>query len=201
MSQYANSPVLLKMIEGLNECIDPSKNIDDFYRIVWNVHTAKGFGLDLWGRIVGINRNIGTSSPEAEAFGFKSKKPSFYPFNQRPFSGAGTKFASFKLSDEQYRRLILIKAAANLTLATAPNINKFLKMIFNDRCYFLITGHMTARYVFEFKLSPLERIIVFKLNLLPRPSGVLVEYLESPIGKIFGFSGTGFQPFNQGVFA
>ena len=46
-----------------------------------------------------------------------------------------------------------------------------------------------------------ERHIIYNLQLLPRPSGVLIDYRESPPAGIFGFSGTGFQPFNQGSFA
>nr|WP_174506069.1 DUF2612 domain-containing protein [Acinetobacter sp. Marseille-Q1620] len=201
MSQYANSPVICQLIEELNTCIDPDQNINDFYQLVWNLKTAKGFGLDIWGRIVGVDRNIGTANPEAEAFGFKTRNVSFYPFNQRPFSSAGTKYASFKLNDAQLRTLIIIKAASNIVLATAPNINKFLRILFRERCYFLIIGHMKARYFFEFNLRAFERLLVYKLELLPRPSGVLVDYKEMVTRNIFGFSGTGFQPFNQGVFA
>ena len=50
-SQYANSPALLAVIKGMNDSIDPTARIDDFYRLVWNVDTAVGHGLDVWGRI------------------------------------------------------------------------------------------------------------------------------------------------------
>ncbi|MDS7935679.1 DUF2612 domain-containing protein [Acinetobacter sp. V91_7] len=201
MSQYANSPIICQLIEGLNCCIDPSKDIEGFYHLAWDLNTAQGFGLDMWGRIVGVDRNIGAPNPEAETFGFKTRIASFYPFNQRPFSAAGTKYASFNLNDRQFRTLILVKAASNIVLATAPNINRFLKLLFDQRCYFLIIGHMKARYLFEFNLRAFERLLVYKLELLPRPSGVLVDYKEIVTKNIFGFAGTGFQPFNQGVLA
>jgi len=56
-SQYANSPRLMLIIQELHNAIDPTKNIQDFYRLIWNLETAQGAGLDIWGRIVGINRN------------------------------------------------------------------------------------------------------------------------------------------------
>ena len=51
-SQYANSPRLMLIIQELHNAIDPTKNIQDFYRIIWNLETAQGVGLDKWGRIV-----------------------------------------------------------------------------------------------------------------------------------------------------
>lgn len=202
MSQYANSPIIVKLIESINDCVDPTKSIDDFFQLAFNVRTAKGFGLDIWGRIVGVNRNISIPPDDLNMFGFKADPQSFAPFNNHPFSSAGARFHAYRLSDERFRTLIMIKAAANILNATAPNINKYLRMIFpNKRVYFLITGHMKGRYFFEFIPNKFERHLIYNLGLLPRPSGVQIDYRESPPQGIFGFSGTGFQPFNQGSFA
>lgn len=202
LSQYANSPIICQLIESMNECIDPAHSITDYYQLAFNVKTAQGFGLDIWGRIVGVNRNISIPPDDRETFGFKTTPQAFTPFNNQPFSASGARFAAYRLSDERFRTLIMIKAAANIIHATAPNINKYLRMIFpNKRVYFLITGHMQGRYFFEFIPNKFERHIVYNLQLLPRPSGVLIDYRESPPKGIFGFSGTGFQPFNQGSFA
>lgn len=62
MSQYANSPIICNLIDGMNDCLDPSETIETFYELAFNVNTVKGFGLDIWGRIVGVNRNINMSS-------------------------------------------------------------------------------------------------------------------------------------------
>ena len=201
MSQYANSPIICSLIESMNECLDPQQDIDDFYNLAWDVQTAEGFGLDIWGRIVGVGREIGLDVSD-EVFGFETGKQSFYPFNNRPFSASGSGYGAYQLTDERYRTLIMIKAASNIVYATAPNINRFLKMIFpTKRCYFLITGHMKARYFLEFIPTLFERHIIYTLQLLPRPSGVLIDFRELPPANYFGFAGTGFQPFNQGVFA
>ncbi len=56
LSQYANSPIIVGLLEGLEECLNPSTTIDAFYDDIFNVLTAKGYGLDVWGRIVGIGR-------------------------------------------------------------------------------------------------------------------------------------------------
>ena len=196
MSQYANSPIIIKLIDELSEAIDPSSNIEQFYNLVFNLHTAQGMGLDVWGRIVGIKRQMSFPDPEGEFFGFND---GFYPFNQRPFSSGGQ--SSYNLPDPAYRSLIFIKALVNIIYATAPNINKLMKQIFGGkRCYFLIVGHMKARYVFEFGLSAFERHIVYNTDILPRPCGVKIEVIDAIPPETFGFSGTGFQPFNEGTF-
>ncbi|WAW03483.1 DUF2612 domain-containing protein [Oxalobacter formigenes] len=201
MSQYANSPIICNLIDGMNDCLDPSETIETFYELAFNVNTAKGFGLDIWGRIVGVNRNINMSS-DVKTFGFETGNKSFYPFNNYPFSAAGAGYDAYQLTDSKFRTLIMIKAASNIVYATAPNINRFLRLIFpKKRSYYLITGHMKARYFLEFIPTLFERHIIYNLGLLPRPSGVLIDYRELPPTSFFGFSGTGFQPFNHGVFA
>lgn len=202
LSQYANSPVIISIIETMNEAIDPNYTIDNFYNILWNLRTATGWGLDIWGRIVGVSRNVQMPAPDQTTLGFKTtpQDSHFTPFNNAPFSGAGSKFQTYRLPDDLYKQLIIVKAASNILYATAPNINKYMKSIFNGRAYYQITGHMTAKYVFEFELTAFQRLIAYTLKLLPEPCGVLVSYQSISIGEVFGFDGTGYQPFDQGVF-
>ncbi|WP_236489830.1 DUF2612 domain-containing protein, partial [Escherichia coli] len=56
MSQYAHSPTLLALIDGINEVIDPQYFIDDFYEKVYRLSSAEGFGLDIWADKVGVSR-------------------------------------------------------------------------------------------------------------------------------------------------
>lgn len=202
MSQYANSPAIIGIIEGINDALDPNATTEEFYTMLWSLSTASSWGLDIWGRIVGVNRNVQMTDPEAISFGFKTNPTSqnFTPFNVAPFSSGGAGFSSYRLPDTLYKQLIIIKAASNILYATAPNINKYLQLIFTEKAYFQITGHMTAEYIFEFELTPFERLVVFTLKLLPEPCGVLISYLEKPVSDIFGFDGSEYQPFDNGVF-
>ena len=178
LSQYANSPTILSLIEQLNEIIDPAKNVEDFYELVWNVSTAHGLGLDIWGRIVGVDRRSKLLSPDTEVFGFNTNPQSFQPFDQASFMGSDANFSTYQLPDAQFRTLIMIKAASNVLYATAPNINRFLLSIFGKRCYFLLTGSMRATYYFEFSLNKFERYLIYELGILPVPCGVEIEYFE-----------------------
>ena len=179
-SQYANSPRLMLIIQELHNAIDPTKNIQDFYRIIWNLETAQGAGLDIWGRIVGVGRKVPLQNPNEPSFGFytSSPEPLYTPFNVAPFRSDSGGFSSYALPDNLYRELIIAKALANIILATAPNINKLLKILLNTPSVYLLTGIMAAKYQFRGKLSAFDRMIVFKLGLLPEPCGVKVEYEE-----------------------
>jgi Protein of unknown function (DUF2612). len=198
MSQYANSPRLMSIITSLWGALDPDKFTDDFYRLVMDIPNANSYGLDIWGRIVGIGRTVTFVNPDGEYFGFED---GFYPFNERPFSAPGSGTDTWELTDDAYRVLILLKALANIVYASAPNINALMRAMFDKPCYCLITGHMQMRYVFEFDLSPYQRHLVYSTDILPRPCGVDISIIISadPAG-IFGFDGSGFQPFGQGVF-
>lgn len=200
MSQYANSPIIIKLIEGINDMIDPTADLNNFYKMVMDLSTATGYGLDVWGRIVGIGRNVSVDLSGTKYFGFNEAKK-FTPFNTAPFNGDGTSFASFPLTDTMYRQIIIVKAYKNIIYATAPNINKFLSTIFSgSRAYYKITGVMSAKYIFEFTLTKFQRIIIFNLDLLPVPCGVSVEYEIDAVSETFGFRGSNLQTFNNGSF-
>lgn len=197
MTQYANSPTILALIEGLNEVIDPQYFIEDFYKYVYSLSTAKGFGLDIWAEKVGVSRNVPMVDPNAKYFGFD---PAFQPFNTFPFSDGGA-FSSYQLPDEDFRKLIIIKAAKNILYATALNINKFLLMVFDGRrAYYNIIGHMSAEYVFEFSLTDFDKLVVYGLDMLPHPCGVGISYREVDVDRTFGFNGSELSNFNNGVF-
>ena len=199
ISQYANSPRIVALIENANQYIDPRADLDNFYNIVWNVNTAKGFGLDIWGRIVGIDRLLEINDP-GDTFGFLGS--GLTPFNQGTF-GIHQAKTSYLLADDAYRTLILLKALVNISASDMPTLNSILTSMFSKRgrCYILEVGVMRIRYVFEYTLTPYERALFLKDGITPRPAGVGYETYEIETSSTFGFAGSGLQPFNQGTFA
>jgi hypothetical protein len=171
-SQWANAPVILELLAQMNEDIDPRANFDAFYDQVWNIDTAEGYGLDLWGRIVGVGRTFATDS------------------------------GPVTLEDNDYRTLILVKAMANITNCSAPSLNRLVTALFGafGRCYVQKAGTMAMRYVFEFIPTDIQRAIVRDSGAMPAPTGVLVDFLFFDPATTFGFAGSGLQPWNQGVF-
>jgi hypothetical protein len=174
ISQYWNSPVLTALITNFNTYLDPGANLDAFYNLIWNVDTAEGYGLDVWGRIVGIGRvlSVGVGS----YFGWLEAGDRT-GFNQSPFYNGQPATSNFALSDLAYRDLILAKAASNVSNCSIPAINRILMALFPNRgnAYVSDDGNMLLTYVFTFPLLPYEVSIVLNSGVLPKPTGVLAR--------------------------
>lgn len=178
LSQYANSPVITGLLTALNYALDRKAAVNAFYRMVWDVESARGFGLDIWGRIVGVSRALYVS--DSQFLGFSSSTDAV-PFGSGIFWGAGRLTPNFRLTDIAYRRLILAKAALNITDCSVPAINAILRALFPDygNVYVRDNGDMTLTYVFGSALSKVDYAIVSQSGALPRPVGVSSD-LEQP---------------------
>lgn len=173
ISQFANSPTILRIIESQNEAIDPSADIDNFYDLVWNIDTAQGFALDIWGRVVGIDRN--------------ALLP-LYDLTDK---------------DDEYRTLILAKALSNISSADAHSINTLLQTVFPGvRCFVIDLGGMTMKYSFNSPLSDFQLAVMTQSGIMLRPAGVLATITATEF-PVFGFKQGGldsFTGFNQAPF-
>lgn len=205
ISQYANSATILALLDNLNQYLDPNANIQAFYNMVWNVDTAQGFGLDIWGRIVGVSRLLQLTTTR-RVFGFDNPSfpPDWAPFNQGTFSTGNEVSQAYELADDAYRVLILTKALSNIVATNAPSLNALLQNLFpgRGRAYVLDLGGMAMRFVFEFSLTDIEYAILTQSGALPHPAGVQYSVLVLPTAGLFGFKENGplVQPFDHGVF-
>lgn len=203
ISQYANSPTLVQLIQNMNEYIDPRANMIAFYNAVWNVNTAVGFGLDIWGRIVGVSRLL--QIPGADpivGFDNASTPKDWTPMSQGRFARENEVTTSYNLPDDAYRVLILTKALANIVATTAPGINQLLRNLFPNRgrAFVRDLGNMAMTFVFNFSLTPVEYAILTQSNAMPHPAGVFYSVTVIAQG-LFGFQGNSSAlPFNVGVF-
>jgi hypothetical protein len=175
ISQYGNSPALTALIRNMNEYIRVDADIDGFFDTIWNVETAVGLGLDIWGSIVGL------------------------PTGRYIYTEPVT-----VLNDDQFRTLILIKALSNISITSSPSFNQMLNIFFagRGRCYVSDQGSMQMRYTFEFPLEPWEIQVISEPDILLRPAGVGVTLaiIDYPV---FGFSEANspkFTGFNQAPF-
>ena len=181
ISQYAQSPVINQLIANTNQYFDPTANIDAFYNLVWNVETAVGYGLDTWGRIVGVGRVLTIET--GTWFGFEQASDA-EPFNQAPFWSGNPVTSNFALSDDAFRLLILAKAAANISDGSIPSINQILMSLFPGRgnCYCTDGEDMTMTYTFAAAfnppLSPVEIAIINTSGVLPKPCGVATSLVQ-----------------------
>lgn len=159
--------------------------LDDFYDVIWNIETAGTYGLDVWGKIVVVGRQL-TVTENKIYFGFNeaSSDPVLVddpqPFNQAPFYSGELLTSTVTLTNDVYRKLIMMKAAANISDCTIPNLNKLLNFMFGDkgRCYVRNDGEMVMSYVFEFDLSNSDLAIIQSSGALPSPIGVTVNIVQ-----------------------
>jgi hypothetical protein len=207
ISQYANSPTIVQLIKNMNGYIDPSADIDAFYSNVWDIDSAVGYGLDVWGKIVGLDNGRILKVPSAEIdLGFEEAgTASAAPFGQGVFYSGAPVTQNFSLADDALRTLILVKALANICDGSIPSYNRLLQNLFagRGRCYVNDLGNMQLRYTFEFYLQPYEVAIITQSGALPRPTGVLATMVQIPQSSTFGFVEAGTlsaAPFGQGTF-
>lgn len=181
ISQYANSPILTQIIADFFAATDQTADMVAFFDKVWNIYTAEGWGLDVWGRIVGVNRTLDLQSA-GRYFGFNEATTiSVDPFNVSPFYAGQPLTTNFQLTDPAFLILILAKALANISDGSIPSINQLLINLFPGRgnAYVTDDGGMAMTYTFDFALTPVEAAIVTQSDVLPKPTGVAVTYVQN----------------------
>lgn len=183
-SQYSASPKMLNLMAGFQKQLDLRQDADTFYHDIFDIYTATGYGLDNWGRIVAISRNI-----------------------EDPNTGA-----TLTLDDDYYRLLLLYKCLANISASDANSLNHLLKELINTgianfppAAYVLEpvdspNWPMVIRWVFEDYLDDIQRAVFFVAGTLARGAGVGWELYALNPRQVFGFT-PGWQPFNQAPFA
>ncbi|MGO4743964.1 DUF2612 domain-containing protein [Serratia quinivorans] len=182
LAQYAGSPKLRSIIETFNTTMDTGKFLDDFYDVIWNIDTADTYGLDVWGKIVVVSRLLTVTLSE-KFFGYDEATNSTpviddpEPFDQAPFYTGEQQTSTVSLTNDAYRKLIMLKAMANITDCTIPSMNRMLMYMFGSsgKAYVRNDGGMVMTYVFEFQLSTVELAIVQSSGALPSPAGVTVN--------------------------
>jgi hypothetical protein len=155
--------------------VDPTLNLDQFYDDIWNVDTAIGYGLDVWGQIVGVGRVI-ESSAQTSFLGFEEPGTPLTRtgFGQSPFFSGQDITNNFVLTDAAYRPLVLAKALANICDGSIPAVNQLLMNLFpgQGNSYVADGLDMTETYTFSAPLSALQRAIVQNSGVIPRTAGV-----------------------------
>lgn len=182
ISQYGESSSITQLVRGIDNYLDPRADIENFYNLVWNIDTAETWGLDVWGKIVDMPRYV-----------------DIHPTVPVP---PGTEGGSFYIPDEDYRGYILLKAAANISNCSSPSINRLITNKFKNvgTAYVADTGAMTMLFIFYFPLSYWEESLFLSGKIFPKTTGVKANVLVQPNEGVFGFFGSGLQPFNQAPF-
>lgn len=196
-SQYAESPAIRALIESARVRIAPDADIALFYQSIFDIETAQGVGLDIWGRILGIGRSV---EVEAEQTYFGFEEAGYDPFDVSPFWMRGGATEQYTLSDDAYRELLLWKAMANIATADAAALNRLLLSLFPGQDIVVHEWGIMAIQLYIFSpLLPYQRTILRNYGLLAKGAGVGLNWVEIPV-PAFGFSEAGYEPFDSAPF-
>ena len=183
LTQYSGSPTITQLLSDFRSEIDPQADIETFKRNIMYIDSANGVGLDIWGRIVGINRTVTLDAQ------------------------------TITLDDTNYRKLIMHKALANITSCSLATLNKALKNLFGENLFvarniiveeqdgseYYNAYPMHVRFTASRPLTDTERmlfVVGVSLNLSAGVGWSLVVIQDN----IFGFAGSNLLPFNVGTF-
>jgi hypothetical protein len=175
ISQYANSSILTGIIASFQAATDQTENFDALYDNIFNIQTAQGYGLQVWGRVVNVSSTV--ELPLGTLY-FGFEEGAGQPFGQAAFYSGENTTSNFTLSDPAFRTLIYAKALSNISDGSIPSINKILLTLFPNRgnCYVADNGAMNLTYTFLFPLTEVEEIIVQQDGVLPKPVGVKASF-------------------------
>ncbi|WP_406239190.1 DUF2612 domain-containing protein [Acetobacter orientalis] len=181
LSQYSCAPTLNALIEAWNQTLDPTRLLETWFTNIWNLDTAQGYGLDVWGRIVGVERVLTLSTDSF--FGFAEPQDlTLQPFNAAPWYSGTQTTSNYRLSDEAFRQLINAKALANITDGSITSLNAILMTLFAGQgdVWVADSGTMTLTYTFNFAPSAVQVSLIQSSGVLMRPAGVRVIYAIKP---------------------
>lgn len=206
LSQYDTSPTIVQLVLNAAAHFSATSSIQSFYDNIWNLNTAVGYGLDVWGRIVGINRVLHlTLPPNYVGFtgGFTGTPPvagdptlqanwSGFPLGDFVdeaifFTNEQSLTFSFSLTDQSYRTLIFAKAFFNISDCSATSINKSLTLLFGPDglspimppVYVQDNLNMSINYVFGAAPTPFQ-LAILKSGVIPSPAGVFIAANQNP---------------------
>lgn len=185
-SQYSASVRIISILKSCREHILPDADIVSFFDKIFNVATATGYGLDIWGNIVGVSRFVTDWQDDSTVY---------------------------TLTDEAFKRVIYFKAAANVMDSTLYSMNYLLSALYPEyNCYVRLsssyqadedgiyhdTNPMVIEYVFfDTELTDLEKSIFVYVGDFNRGAGVQFSLSEYRYDDLFGFVGSELQTFGE----
>lgn len=177
ISQYAQSPVLTQLIANAAQYFDQSANWNNFYQYVWNIDSAQYWGLDFWGKVLGVSRYLEIPA-EADYLGFQGAggTASGSAFDVGVFFDGATATQTYALPDPDYQTLLYAKAFANICRCCIPVLNQLMRMLFSayGDAYVLDNGNMSMTWYLGFTPTAIQLAIVEQSGVLPHPTGVAV---------------------------
>lgn len=197
-SQYAASPRILALAAQYWQLLDPTPSADLMISKMIDPSTAAGYGLDVWGRIVGVKRALVPVGGDYLAFAPPSgvTNPEGNSWDNAPFNPVNS--AGYA-SDAIYRVYVYVKAMLNIGNGSLADLNRYFSLLFPGSGIKIIhSGTMIIRVLdFSARLTAADILALRTLDWLPLGVG---WQLWQGTPDCFGFAGSELQPFDQAPF-
>lgn len=177
-SEHANKPKYVSWMRVLLTPFVDAINLNKSIKSAFFINTAVGVQLDTIGKWLGLSRQV----------------------DFQPSDGS-----SSILNDKYYRMALKAKVVKNLWKGTIEDFYNMWQILFNgeDLQVYLADNQNMDYVVVTWDSTTQDSMISDLLRngyLIPRPAGLGILYSDVDSDEIFGFDGSDFQPFNQGVF-
>ena len=177
-SEHANKPKYVAWMKVLLTPFIDAINLNKSIKSAFYINNAVGVQLDIIGKWLGLSRQV-----------------DFQPTNG----------SSSILNDKYYRIALKAKIVKNLWKGTIEDFYNMWQILFNgedlqvyladnqNMDYVIVTWDSTTQ-------DPMISDLLRNGYIIPRPAGLGTLYVDVDSDEVFGFDGSDFQPFNQGVF-
>lgn len=197
-SQYAASPRILALAAQYWDTLNPTSSFDLMIAKMIDPSTAEGYGLDVWGRIVGIKRALIPVASDYLAFAPPANvtNPAGDSWDNAPFNPVNS--AGYA-SDPIYRTYVYVKAMLNIGNGSLADLNRYFSLLYPDSGIKIIhSGTMIIRVLdFSVRLTAADILALRTLDWVPLGVGWQLWQGEP---DCFGFAGSDLQPFDQAPF-
>ena len=197
-SQYAASPRILALAAQFWDTLNPTSSFDLMIAKMIDPSTAEGYGLDVWGRIVGIKRALIPVAGDYLAFAPPANvsNPDGDSWDNAPFNPVNS--AGYA-SDPIYRTYVYVKAMLNIGNGSLADLNRYFSLLYPDSGIKIIhSGTMIIRVLdFAVRLTAADILALRTLDWVPLGVGWQLWQGEP---DCFGFAGSDLQPFDQAPF-
>ena len=180
--QYFTSPRLRRILEDYRDNLDPTPFIELLTENWLDPRTATQWGLDIWGRIVGVSRYLSVSADKFigyEEAGDLTTDTYGYAIWYNGFDASGT---TLYLADDLFRQLIYAKAWSNNSDRSIRSLNGCLQMLFGSSggAYAQDNHDGTITIVMNFIPTAAQTAIITQTDVLPVRAGVSYTYEINP---------------------
>lgn len=159
-SQWATKQKFVEYVKTFLDLIDPINVLHKETSRLFGIDTASGDQLDIIGKMIGIPRQLPLDDPDIPSV----------------------------LTDELYRKVIKSRVYSNHWDGSREQLEYIIETIFPGLPY-ILSDYQDMSYsitIISPEISEVEKALLFNGYILPKPSGVAVNYLLSE-GALFSW--------------